>query len=226
MSEKKPRKGKGQFKVKTPKTNPPQNNEDKIEQLMTEAERYCNEQNYEEAIKCYTKIIELDPENKTTYHKIAYNNRGVLYNILRKYKDAKQDLDKAIKLDKKYTDAYNNRGVSYNNLGRYEDAIIDLNKAIKLNPNFAEAYNNRGISYIKLGNLNNNNLKEYKKALKDFDKAIALDKTYKAAYFNKGNLNNNNLKEYKKAIFNYTQAIAIDPNYYKAILTEVFLIVI
>ena len=243
MSKKKPRKGKGQFKVKTPKINPPQNNLDKIRQLAIEADRYLEEQNYEEAIKYYDEIIRLDPENEA-----AYNNRGLAYTNLKNYAKAIIDLNKAIDLDPNYKYAHNNRGFLYNSLRRYDEAIIDLNKAIELDSDFKEAYNNRGISYAQLGNFteaiidlnkaieldsdfkgayknlvsayNNrgiyyNSLAKYDKAINDYDKAIELDLDFKEAYNNRGGAYHN-LGDNDKAIDDYTKAVKLDPNYSKA----------
>ena len=206
MSEKKPRKGKGQFKVKTPKTNPPQNNEDKIIQLRAEVNRYLEEQNYEEAIKCYTKIIEIDPNFKE-----AYNNRGLAYYNLKDYDKAIDDYAKAIEIDvdNNFKEVYKNRGLLYNLLGEYKKAINDYNKAIKLDVdnNFKEAYNNRGLAYY--------NLKDYDKAIDDYTKAIEIDDKYKIAYLNRG-ATYDNLGKCEEAIIDFTKAIEIDPSFKNA----------
>ena len=208
MSEKKPRKGKGQFKVKTPKTNPPQNNEDKIRQLAIEADRYLEEQNYEEAIKCYTKIIEIDPN-----HKYAHNDRGVYYYRLDRYKEAINNYNKVIELDPIDPYVYYNRGLSYYKLEKYDEAIIDYNKAIALDPTAPCNYGDRGLSYHNLG--------RYDEAISDFNKAIELDintntsPTYREVYFNRANLYND-LKDHKKAINDFNEAIDIDKKYKEA----------
>ena len=193
MSEKKPRKGKGQFKVKTPKINPPQNNLDKIRQLAIEADRYLKDQNYEEEIKCYDELIKLDSENK-----IAYLNRGVAHNELGNNDRAIIDYTKAIDLDPKYKEAYNNRGVSYHELKKYKEAIIDYTNAITLNPKYTDACNNRAYSY--------SDLKEYNEAIIDFDKVIELDPTHIEAH------NNRAITYYNKALVsvdseNYDEAL-------------------
>jgi tetratricopeptide (TPR) repeat protein len=100
---------------------------------------------YQKAIECYDKAIELDPNLAE-----AYNNRGVAYRALRLYESAIEDCNKAIELDPNLAEAYNNRGLAYCALNQYEKAIEDFNKAIELNPNYAIAYNNRERALTKL----------------------------------------------------------------------------
>ena len=199
MSEKNPRKGKGQFKIKSSITNPFQNNEDKIRQLMAEVNRYLKEQNYKELIKSCDEMKKLDPNVKE-----VYNNRGISYKNLGEYNRAIIDYTKAIEIDNKYTEAYNNRGISYRNLGKYKKSIVDYNKAIELNSNMPDIYSNRGLAYNDLG--------EYSKAIDDYNKAIDLDAMYTIAYLNRG-VTYSNLKDCDKAIIDYNKAIEIDPDF-------------
>ena len=58
----------------------------------------------EEALKDFTKAIEIDPKYST-----ACYNRNILYNLGRK-EEAIKDYTKAIEIDPKYSTAYHNRG--------------------------------------------------------------------------------------------------------------------
>ena len=148
-------------------------------------------------IEDYTKKIEEDPNNAS-----YYNNRGITFNNLKKYKEAIEDYSEAIKLNPNYSLAYNNRGVSFYNLKDYNKAIEDYNMAIKLNPNYPLTYNNRGNTFFYK--------KEYENAIKDYSKAIKL-KPEKASYYN----NRGNAffykKEYENAIKDYSEAIKLKP---------------
>ena len=204
MSEKKPKKGKGIYKNVESKINLPQNDEYKIRQFMAEAEKYYNDKNYEEAVKCYDEIIKIDSAFKD-----AYNNRGLSYKNLGRYEEAITDFTKAIEIDIKvntnptYKEAYNNRGNLYNNLGRYEEAVLDFDKVIELNtnPTFKEVYNNRGFSYAKL--------EKYEEAVSDYTKAIEIDDKYIEAYNNRG-ISFAHLGDNEKAIIDFNMAIEID----------------
>ena len=93
----------------------------------------------DEALKDYSRAIELSPNNAA-----AYTNRGVAYRKEGKLDLAVKDYNKAIKLNPDDANAYSNRGNVYREKGEFNRAIDDTNTAIELNPNCAEAYNNRG----------------------------------------------------------------------------------
>ena len=70
---------------------------------------------YEKAIGCFDKVIELDPNS--TY---AYNNRGNAYENLKQYKRAIDDYNKTIELDPNSANAYNNRELALSKLKEQE----------------------------------------------------------------------------------------------------------
>ena len=109
---------------------------------------------------------------------LAYNNRGIAYNVLGNYKQAIEDFNRAIEIKPDSEIAYLNRGNAYNSLGNYKQAIEDYNRAIEIKPDYAEAYNNRGGAYDGLGN--------YKQAIEDYNRAIEIKPDYAEAYYNRG----------------------------------------
>jgi len=163
---------------------------------------YIELNEYEQAIKDFNKVIELNPN-----YAEAYYGRGYAYAELNEYERAIEDYSNAIKLNPKFAEAYNNRGLAYVKLNEYERAIKDYDKAIALNPAFAEAYYNRGNAYVKLN--------EYERAIKDYDKAIALNPAFAEAYYNRGNAYAE-LNEYERAIEDFSNTIKLDPNDAKA----------
>ena len=161
--------------------------------------RASSEGHTQEAVKEYSKAIELDPSFASAYH-----NRGILYNNLGEQQKALNDYNKAIELDPSYAFAYNGRGNVYRGFGERQKALDDYNKAIELDPSFAYAYNGRGNVYSDLG--------EQQKALEDYNKAIELDSSYAHAYNGRGNVYSN-LGEQQKALEDYNKAIELDLNY-------------
>ena len=150
---------------------------------------------YDEAIKHYSKAIELDSNYVSAYynrgsaygqkggHNLAiadyskvielkpdyvgaYFNRGLAYWAKREYKRAIENYDKVIELDPDYVGAYYNRGLAYRAEGEYKRAIEDFSEAIKLKPDFAHAYAARGLVYQNIG--------ETDKAQADFAEAERL----------------------------------------------------
>ena len=123
----------------------------------------------DEALKAYSRAIELSPNNAE-----AYNNRGVAYRKKSKLDLAVKDYNKAIKLNPNDANAYSNRGNVYREKGEFNRAIDDTNTAIEFNPNCTEAYNNRGAAYGAKG--------DFDHAIKDCSKAIALNPNCTEAY--------------------------------------------
>ena len=62
----------------------------------------------DEALKDYSRAIELSPNNAA-----AYTNRGVAYGEKGEHKLAIKDYTTAIKLNPDFANAYNNRGYTY-----------------------------------------------------------------------------------------------------------------
>jgi tetratricopeptide (TPR) repeat protein len=72
---------------------------------------------YDEAIKCYDKSIEIDPDNP-----VVWNNKGLALNSLGKYDEAIKCYDKIIEIDPNDADAWNSKGLALNSLGNYDEA--------------------------------------------------------------------------------------------------------
>jgi tetratricopeptide (TPR) repeat protein len=97
---------------------------------------------YEDAIKTYTELLEVD----STY-KNAYYNLGVIYNLNKNdYAKSLEYFNKAIKCDTAYFMAYFGRGNSYEMLKQTDNALADYAHAYRINPTFKEAE----IAYKKL----------------------------------------------------------------------------
>ena len=81
----------------------------------------------------------------------VYYNRGTAYKNIGNYRQAIEDLNRAIEIKPDYAEAYINRGVTYNLLGSYRQAIEDLNRAIEIKPGYVGPYNNRARVYLTQG---------------------------------------------------------------------------
>ena len=162
-----------------------------------EGSEATSREDFQAAIKHFTKAIELNPK-----YIIAYAHRGLAYKNLRKYDEAIADYSKAIELDPKYMPAYANRGYAYQNLNRHTEAIADYSKAIELEPKNPSIYYNRGLAF--------NDLNKHPEAIADHTKAIELDPKNAGAYANRGYAYQN-LNRHTEAIADYSKAIELEP---------------
>ena len=80
------------------------------------------------------------------HHHDHINNDKDLHQ-LKKYEEAIQAFDQAIKLDpNQNAEAYARKGLALSYLSKYKDSIICCDQAIKINPNDATAYFGKGRS--------------------------------------------------------------------------------
>ena len=83
--------------------------------------------NLDEAIRCYSKAINLRPDTAALYFV-----RGRAYTQKDQYDNAVRDLTRAIALNPRYAEAYNHRGLSYLGKGDSQKAMTDFRKACEL----------------------------------------------------------------------------------------------
>ena len=159
-------------------------------------------EDFKNAIKHFTRAIELD----STY-KAAYFNRGLCYFNQQKYLEAITDYTKTINLVPNDSKTYFNRGLCYDQLKKFCEAVGDFTQSIKINPNFVFAYYNRGDAFAKMGN--------YQEAIADYTKAIDLDPTLMEAYYNRGDVLTK-LKKYPNAIEDFIKVIDFDRTHVSA----------
>ncbi len=155
-------------------------------------------EDYVEAIKNFTKAIEINPKSVN-----AYNARGIAKASQGDFSGAIEDYDKAIEIDPKFWYAYYNRSrAKGSGLKDYYGAISDCNKAIEINPSDADTYYNRGLYKGK-------GLKDYAGAIADNTKAIEIDPNYINAYLHLGVFKDMSGDHYG-AISTLNKGIAID----------------
>ena len=80
-----------------------------------------------DAIKCYERVISIDPN-----HIFTYNNLGLIFNKLGKYRKSINYLNKAISLNPNYVNAYNNLGNNYLDQGNCKEASKNYLNALKI----------------------------------------------------------------------------------------------
>jgi len=147
---------------------------------------------FEDAVVQFTSAIGLDPSNPE-----YYNERGRIYEILKKYPEARADYEKALVFEPKQVDYIVSIGSICNKTGNYEEALVYLNHASDLDKRFVRTYTQKVITLI--------GLERYDQALKVSDTAIIIKDTpmdyyYRGVIYRK--MNNDVLakKEFEKSI--------------------------
>ena len=108
---------------------------------------HCWRDNFELAIKDYTKAIDLEPSYGPSYIRLGnvLDQQGDLDRAIQYY-------NKAIELDPDHPIAYRNRAGTYTKKGEVDKAIADYTKVIGLHPLIKDTYYFLGEVYMQIGN--------------------------------------------------------------------------
>src|SRR5688572_5075454 len=88
---------------------------------LLDGERLIREGHYERALKRLNKAVELLPQNAQ-----VWNHLGLAYHGLRRYPDAVQAYQQALKLDRNLASVHFNLGNLYFELNRTQEAITSF----------------------------------------------------------------------------------------------------
>jgi tetratricopeptide (TPR) repeat protein len=114
---------------------------------------------YREAAEAYAE----GPKNSP----VLINKIGIAHHQMLDLDSAKKYYERAIKLDKKYSEAINNLGTVHYAKRSYRRAVGQYKKALKLAPNSASIHSNLGTAHFAR--------KKYKDAAASYEKALSLD---------------------------------------------------
>jgi Tfp pilus assembly protein PilF len=135
---------------------------------------------------------------------ILLNTLGSLAIDSGSYLTALTYLDKAILVNKNYTDAWYQKGIAENKLKNYSQALDDFSHAIMLNPAYTDAYFGAGNVYRVTG--------EYQKALEEYSMALMLNRNYFGAWQDRAIIRIE-LEDYQGAIDDLNHAITLNPGF-------------
>jgi tetratricopeptide (TPR) repeat protein len=183
----------------------------------------------EKSLSYSQKALELNQNSSVSRRALAASYRG-----LGKFEDAREEAQKAIKLNPNDAEAYYilwtvagaepdskyikkalelnpNLSIAYNDLGyvhytkgNYDKAIDDLNRAIELNPGLIQAHVNLGLTLAAQ--------KKFKESKEQFRTAIKLNPDYMLGHYNLG-IVLASLGNYDEAISEFEKAIDISPDF-------------
>ena len=117
------------------------------------------EKKYKEALDCYSKAIEIDPNDP-----ILYSNRSAMHLNLSEYEQALTDADKAISLKADYSKGYLRKGKALEGLQRMKEALDTYKLGLEKDSQNAQLLE---ASQELEASLNNPFLKNYPKLFTD-----------------------------------------------------------
>jgi tetratricopeptide (TPR) repeat protein len=133
------------------------------DELETEGDSLRARKEYLDAIDYYRCAL---PKSETA---TLHNKTGVAYLQLSRYREARHEFERAIKMDKKYAEAHNNLGVTFYQDQRYSAAIREYHRAIKISDGIASFHSNLGAALFAA--------KDIDGAMKEYIHAQQLDPT-------------------------------------------------
>jgi tetratricopeptide (TPR) repeat protein len=138
-------------------------------------DEYAEQGRWATALELYNEAIKRYPDLAN-----AYYGRGVVYNALEKYHQARDDFDNSIRLGLHHAQLYFQRGYTLYRIIRAVPtlALNDYHKAIQLDPHCVDAYYWRGRLWYEA--------EQHERAIQDFTKVIELKPDYDAAYSHRG----------------------------------------
>ena len=142
-----------------------------IDKLLFDALDAHSRQEYNNALRLYSKILKLSHDDKVK--SVISNHRGMVYFVLSSYEEAITDFTHAIQTNPANFRAYNNRGLAYRMLKRFDRALEDFECSIEIHPMQTDAYYGRSQVFFELEN--------YPNALQDCNKALNIEPDFKPA---------------------------------------------
>ncbi|XP_069502733.1 small glutamine-rich tetratricopeptide repeat-containing protein alpha isoform X1 [Ambystoma mexicanum] len=118
------------------------------ERLKSEGNEHMKTENFEGAVSCYTKSLELNPSNA-----VYFCNRAAAYSKLGNYMGAVRDCERAISIDPGYSKAYGRMGLALSSLNKYTEAVSYYKRALDLDPDNETYRSNLKIAELKLKEL-------------------------------------------------------------------------
>ncbi|MFH1551379.1 MAG: tetratricopeptide repeat protein [bacterium] len=106
-------------------------------------EVYIDQEQFEQAIKCFEKAISLRSNYAGSYY-----NLGLCYHSLGQEENAEENYKKAIEIYSKYFQSIKNLGVLYLGQERFDEAIIKFKQAIEIQKDDYELYFGLGLCYM------------------------------------------------------------------------------
>lgn len=104
-----------------------------VRDLMSEGVRALTGERYAEAVKLFSRLIEMAPD-----YAEAWNRRATTYYLMGRYADSLADIDRVLELEPRHFGALSGRGLCLRDTGDLEGAVAALRQALAVNPHLEE----------------------------------------------------------------------------------------
>jgi tetratricopeptide (TPR) repeat protein len=169
-----------------------------VEELHLKGLLLIESARWEEALKIFQKVINLQPD-----HDSAWFQRGYALDYLGRYEEAIASYDRSLEFKPDKYEAWYNRGIALRILGSYEEAIASYDRSLEFKPDKDEAWNNRGIALDYLG--------RHEEAIASYDRSLEFKPDRDEAWYNRG-IALVNLGRYEEAIASYDRSLEFKPD--------------
>ncbi|BAZ45974.1 family 2 glycosyl transferase [Chondrocystis sp. NIES-4102] len=161
--------------------------------------QYSQDQKWQDAIGCYQKAIESDPQYGSAYHQLAE-----AYTHQQQWLEAVAAYRQAIKFKPDFSWSYNNLGYALIQLEQWSEAIPVYQQAIQLKPDFPWSYYNLAEAY--------RNLEQWKEAIAFYQQAAQIQADLPQVQQKLGDAYYQQTQQYRElALKHFQLAIEQDP---------------
>jgi len=119
---------------------------DLLEEFFEQAQDLFDEENYEDAISFYDKVLEIDSEDFD-----ALFGKAISLGNIGKHEEAISFYDKVLEIDSEDIDALNGKALALDNIGQHEEAISFYDKVLEIDSEDIDALFGRALSLESLG---------------------------------------------------------------------------
>ena len=164
----------------------------------------------DQALADFSTAVDAQPDSA-----LARERRAAVFLQMKKFDQALNDCNEALKIDGKFAPAYFTRGLAEKDLGDTEKAIEDFTKALDNGLERVDVLTARGALYHALAKASvkpDEAAKFLEKALKDFDRAVKLDPRQAESRMQRAAVHLD-LGDYESAVADCDEALKADPNW-------------
>ena len=104
--------------------------DDAVDAMLEDGKNLLKNEAYQQAVECFTTIIETDPNFAE-----GYNQRAIAYFMLEEWSQAIRDCKRTISLNPNHFGAFAGMGHVYVRLGKIDEALAAYKQALVINPN-------------------------------------------------------------------------------------------